>query len=142
MPFWQCYYHIVWATHNRAPIITTKHEAVIFGVIRRKAEELGCTVLAVNGVSDHAHVAVAIPPSVEVSKFVRWAKGSSSHAANTILPDESQHFKWQESYGVITFGRRSLEQIVAYVERQKQHHAAGTALPYYERMDMVDEPLL
>ena len=55
MPFWKCYYHIIWATRNREPVITRSNEALLFDAIRAKSAEFHSAILAVNGVPDHVH---------------------------------------------------------------------------------------
>ncbi len=134
MPFWRCFYHIVWSTRQRAPAITAQNEPVVFGAIQAKSHEMGCQVLAVNGVEDHIHVAVAIPPNLAVAEWVRNVKGASSHQVNTQMPDEAGPFRWQGGYSVLTFGARNQHFVVEYIQNQKQHHAGGTLEPYLEHL--------
>ena len=50
MPYWQLYYHAVWATKNREPLLTPEVEPQIYGWLRQNADALGATVFALNGV--------------------------------------------------------------------------------------------
>ena len=43
-------------------------------------------------------------------------------------------FAWQEDYGAFSFDRKRLPYIIAYVEKQKEHHARKTTIPILERM--------
>jgi putative transposase len=70
LPYYQLYYHIVWATKFRSPLLTPEVEPVIHGYCRSKAVGLGATVYALNGAEDHVHLVVTIPPSISVAKFV------------------------------------------------------------------------
>ncbi len=70
MPYWQLFYHIVWATKNREPLLTPDVESIIHGYLRAKAIGLGAVVFALNGVLDHVHLAAAIPPAVAVARFI------------------------------------------------------------------------
>lgn len=137
MVFWQCYYHTIWTTKNREPLITPAIEAVIFEIIRIKSTELGCPILAINGVSDHIHVAVCIPPKIAVAEWIGQVKGVSSHEINTMFPNLSTHFRWQKHYGVLTFGVRTLEYVTEYILRQKEHHP-NNIINYLEQTDSVD----
>jgi len=56
------YYHLVWATKKRAPLIRPELEPHLY-YLRRKAREIGVRVYAINGWTDHVHVIAAIPPS-------------------------------------------------------------------------------
>lgn len=86
MPFWRLYYHAVWATKNREPLITDAMIEPIQHAIRQTSAELDVAVFAVGVMPDHIHVFAQIPPSLMVAKVVgRW-KGASSHAANEHQP--------------------------------------------------------
>ncbi len=41
MPFWKTYYHLVWATSNRQPLIQPEFEAQLFAYLVKKAGEMG-----------------------------------------------------------------------------------------------------
>jgi putative transposase len=135
MPFWRCYYHIVWATKGREPLITPALEHILFASVKHKAEDLGTRVLAINAVSDHVHVAVSIPPTLNVADWMKHIKGVSSHDINESQPDASDRFRWQGGYGVISVGPQGLELVQDYIVRQKEHHAQGTLYPSLELIE-------
>lgn len=109
-------------------------ETVIYSAIEQKCAELYCDLLAVNGVFDHIHIALTIPPSQNVAYVVGQVKGSSSREVNQSI-ELPERFQWQEGYGVLTFGEKVIPQVINYIERQKEHHAQNTALAYMEQMD-------
>lgn len=135
MPFWVCYYHIVWTTRNREPLITPQTEPVLFKAVETKSSEFNAPVLAVNGVADHIHIAVCIPPKIAVSDWVGNVKGASSHAVNTAFSNLPTQFRWQGSYGVLSFGVKNLDMVRDYILHQKQHHANNSLYDYLERAD-------
>jgi putative transposase len=133
MPLWRLFYHLVWSTHQRSPLITPDKEPQLYGYIIAKVDKLGCVFHAIGGVSDHVHLVVSIPPKISISDFVRQIKGSSSHFFNHCLTSPDEPFKWQDEYGVFSLGNKQLEQAIAYVNNQKQHHAEGTIMAALER---------
>lgn len=135
MPFWKCYFHIIWTSYQREPLITSQMEQVVFETIKRKSADMSCEIIAINGVADHIHVAVSIPPKVAVAEWVRNVKGLSAHEINERFPNLSTHFRWQNSYGVLTFGAKNLPFVIDYIENQKIHHADQTLQPYLEQVD-------
>lgn len=135
MIFWRCYYHFVWATKNREPLLDVAYEPTIFRVVRDKTAEYDSQVLAINAVSDHIHIAVALHPKVTISEWVKRVKGASSHAVNTALSPETDRFRWQRGYGVLTFGKSNLPMVVDYIQRQKEHHASGSIIEYMEQSE-------
>jgi len=122
MDYTKLFYHIVWSTKNREPIITSGIEQQLHYYIAKKAISLGGIVYAINGIDDHVHLAVSIPPSMSISKFIGQIKAVASVRINQSgLCD--QKFYWQSSYSIFTFRESELAEIARYVKRQKQHHA-------------------
>ena len=140
MAFWRLYYHIVWATKEREPLITPALESELYGYLIGKADFLESIVHDINGVEDHIHMVVSIPPKLSIADFVRHLKGSSAYHLNH-LPEAPGSFGWQRGYGVVSLGQRQLNHAVAYVRDQKEHHRLGTIIKALERTDIdKDEP--
>jgi putative transposase len=135
MPFWKCYYHVIWATKSRQPLITPKLEAVIIEHVERKSRALESPVLAANAVNDHIHVVVSIAPKIAVAEWVRNIKGITGREINALFPALDTHFHWQEGYGVLTFGAKNQNFVIEYVQRQKEHHQNNQLEPYLEQID-------
>jgi REP element-mobilizing transposase RayT len=138
MTFWKNYYHIVWGTKNRDELIMPAFEQKLFRYIVNKAGELGMYIHAVNGMSDHIHVIAAVPPKLAVAKAAQKLKGASAHHVNHAGYGLSDPFVWQRGYGVMTLGETQLARAIAYVERQKEHHAQETTNSWLERIDQPD----
>lgn len=132
MPYWQLFYHVVWATKNRIPLLTPKVAPVIHGFLRSKAIGLGATVFALDGTADHVHMVAAIPPKIAVAKFIGQVKAVASARFNRLSSDQGSLY-WQDEYGVFSFDGKRLPNYIAYVERQKEHHADRTTIPILER---------
>ena len=132
MPYCQLFYHLVWSTKNRHHLLTPDVEPVIHNFLRSKAIGLGATVFALNGTEDHVHLVVSIPPKIAVSRFIGQIKAVASTKFNKSRSDLPP-FCWQEEYGAFSFDAKRLPNYIAYVERQKEHHACGTIIPVLER---------
>jgi len=144
MPYSQLFYHIVWTTKNREPLLTSKVEPVIYGFLRSKAIGLEATLFALGGATDHVHMVTSIPPKIAVATFIGQVKGVASTKFNKSGLSETPFF-WQEEYGVFSFDGKRLPNYIAYVENQKKHHAENNLLRILERSDngmvqMVREP--
>ncbi|NES23064.1 MAG: IS200/IS605 family transposase [Symploca sp. SIO3E6] len=139
MVFWRLYYHLVWATKERQPLIVSEREAGLYSYIIGKADSLGCIIHAIGGIEDHIHLVASIPPSLSIADFVKRIKGSSAHQFNQDSPPTSAKFGWQRGYGVLSLGGKQLEQATTYVSNQKQHHSQGTAIPSLERDNYEDD---
>ena len=131
MPFWQLFYHLVWATKNREPLLTPHVEPIIHDFLRSKAIGLGATVFALGGTLDHVHLVAAIRPKIAVASFVGQIKGVASTRFNKMHPDTP--FFWQTEYGAFSFDGKRLPNYIGYVRDQKTHHAQGTLYAILER---------
>ncbi len=138
MAFWRLYYHLVWATKGREPLITATLEQELYGYIVGKADSLGCITHAINGTADHVHLVSSIPPKLSIATFVGQLKGSVCHHLNHYPALNLAVFEWQRGYGVFSLGHKQLEIAVEYVKRQKEHHQQGTIIPILERCEDED----
>jgi putative transposase len=125
VPYWKLFYHLVWATKNREPMIGPDEEAVIRRSLKLTFADLDVIPHAVGMMPDHIQVVVSAPPKISPAELVRRMKGASSRAINEqIARWEQASFTWQREYGVHSFGAQALPTIIAYVTNQPAHHAA------------------
>lgn len=132
MPFVVCHYHIVWATKNRAEWLTTEVEECIFASIHETSKTLNSPLLAINACVNHVHVAASIGTHIATRDYIGRIKGASSRLVNKRFAHFNGQFRWQKSYGLLTFGQLNLPVVLEYIKNQKQHHAFNTIMPYLE----------
>jgi len=140
LPYWQLFYHVVWATRYRERLLGPEIEPFAHGLIRGKAVELEAVVFALNGMDDHVHLVVSIPPKLAPATFIGKVKGASS-ARLSQSGRLDQLFYWQEEYAVFSLDAKRLPHHVAYVDNQKIHHARATVIPALERTGEDQKPL-
>ncbi len=137
MPYWELFYHIVWSTKNRLPLLTPDIEQAVYGFLRAKAVGLHANVFALNGVADHVHLVASIPPGIALAKFIGQVKAVAATRINKSGLSATPLY-WQEEYSVFSFDRKRLPNFIAYVERQKSHHGQRTTIPVLERTESAD----
>jgi len=109
---------------DRIPMIGPAVERRLYRSIEAEAQQMGCTVLAINGMPDHVHLLVKIPATIAIADLVKQVKGVSSHLVNEVL-QPGAGFKWQGYYGAFSVSRWDLDRVAAYVKQQKKHHETG-----------------
>jgi|AMFO01.1.fsa_nt_gi Transposase and inactivated derivatives len=134
MSAWRLFYHIVWYTEESTSLLEGEVKGIAFGAIQRRAYELGVTVHALGGTSNHLHLVLTIPPQLAVGDCIQELKRASRQAVNQRLGLLTR-LRWQREYGVFTFGERSLPSVVDYVLRQEAIHRGGELKRYYEQVD-------
>ena len=138
MPYARLLYHVVWATRYRLPSITDAREAIVRDSIAATSQEMDLAVYGVGVMPDHVHVFAQISPTLAVARVVgRW-KGASSHAVNALAPDVEDTFAWQEGYGVLSVSQSGFDQVLDYVQRQRERHATRELYGVMERTTDLD----
>ncbi|MFY7806665.1 MAG: IS200/IS605 family transposase [Limnoraphis robusta] len=140
MSLWRLYYHLVWTTKERQPLIKADKEEKLYAYIINKSDQLNCIIHAIGGIEDHIHLVVSIPPTLSISEFVKKIKGSSAHYMNHVLSTSSDKFTWQEGYGIFSMGYKQLEKAVTYVNNQKQHHLNQSLIFALEEATSKNDP--
>lgn len=126
--------HFVWATYRRMRLIVPDWEQPLYACILAEAKRQGCEVLALGGMPDHIHLALAIPTKQSPATVMRCIKGVSSTFVRQRLAG-GEFFGWQDGYGVFSFYRAHRASVIGYIHRQKQHHAEGTHRLTWEEVD-------
>jgi putative transposase len=135
MPYYKLYYHFIWATKDRLPLIEPAFEPNLYRAIAAKVQKMDGFLHAVGGTQEHIHLAVSIPPKLAPANFIGEVKGNSSHFVNFVIKPDFE-FHWQDEYGVLSFGEKNLPAMVRYIQNQKKHHADGTVIAALE----IDSP--
>src|SRR5947208_789840 len=94
----ELYVHVVWSTHRRARILTDVIRNDLYPVIIAEAHQLGCVVLAIDGMEDHVHLCIRMPARLSVAGVVKQIKGVSSRFAGQKFQFDDA-FRWQAGYG-------------------------------------------
>ncbi len=78
-------------------------------------------MLAINGTKNHIHFLIGMRPACCLSDLVREVKKSS----NSFIKEKrftKFKFEWQEGYGAFSYSHSALDNVIAYVNNQKEHH--------------------
>jgi putative transposase len=118
--------HVVWHRKNSAPLLNETIRARVYAYIERRLRETPNVKLhAIGGTATHVHIAAGISPAILIQDWVGQLKGASAHHINFDVCKRPT-LQWQSGYGVVSYGSRHRDWIVAYVRDQERHHAAGT----------------
>ena len=117
-------YHIVRCVKYRRKVLTPQIWDRLYEILNNIACEKGFTVVECKaGEGDHVHCFVSAPPKISVTQIVKYLKGISG---NTLLKEFPEIRKslwkgqlWNGSCFCETIGSTSEENILKYIERQK-----------------------
>jgi putative transposase len=119
--FSQIYIQVVFAVKGRESLIHSHWEEELYkyisGIVRNKDQKM----LAINGMPDHIHFLIGMKPSCCLSDLVREIKKSSNEFINE-KKFSRFNFQWQEGYGAFSYSHSALNNVISYINNQKEHH--------------------
>jgi REP element-mobilizing transposase RayT len=123
--FASCHLHVVFSTKERRKLITPELQKRLWPYLGGIARECNMKAIQIGGVEDHVHILLSIPSTLAISKAVQLLKGNSSKWIHDTFP-EHWDFGWQEGYGAFSIGVSGIDDTVAYIQKQADHHRVKT----------------
>jgi len=123
--FSQIYIQVIFSVKGRNSLIKTTWEEDLFKYITGIVQNKNQKILAINGMQDHIHFLIGMKPSCCLSDLVREVKKSSNIYINEKKFTKFK-FEWQEGFGAFSYSHSSLDNVIAYITNQKQHHRKVT----------------
>ena len=123
--FSQIYIQVIFAVKARNSLIGKEWEEELYKYITGIVQNKGQKMLAIQGIPNHIHFLIGMKPSCCLSDLVREVKKSS----NSFIKEKKFSkfkFDWQEGYGAFSYSHSALDNIIAYVMNQKEHHKKRT----------------
>lgn len=116
-------YHIVWVTKYRKPVFIGKIESDVKKYLNEMLQSLSMDVIAMEVMPDHIHLLVNCKPQLRLSDAIKILKGNIARWSFLSHPEIKEQLwgghLWNPSYFVATVSNRSLEQVVGYINSQK-----------------------
>jgi putative transposase len=112
-------FHVVFATQGRIGSLTPERRPEVFAYITALVKEKGGRVIIINGVEDHLHMLLVLPPDVSLSDVMKFAKANSSRWFKQRF---SVAFAWQKGFGAFTVSRSGVDAVANYIRDQELHH--------------------
>ena len=129
--FSQIYIQVVFAVKGRDSLIHHAWEEELYkyisGIVKNKEQKL----LAINGMPDHIHILIGMKPSCSLSDLVREIKKSSNEFIKEKKFSKFK-FQWQEGYGAFSYSHSALDNVITYIQNQKEHHKKQTFKDEYK----------
>src|SRR4051812_34897171 len=119
------YYHLIFGTKTRAPLITEGVQLRLYDYIGGILRAEGCVLIAAGGMPDHVHLLVSLDKRVSMSEALRIVKTNSSRWVHETFPGLSG-FAWQVGYGAFSVSASHLDAVKGYLSRQAEHHRSVT----------------
>jgi len=110
--------HIIFSTKYRRRIIPEEMQPKLWSYMAGICKNEGMAPIAINGMDDHAHVLLHLPPSWSMARAVSSIKANSSRWMN----EQGLDFAWQEGYGAFGVSVSNTAAVANYIRDQQRHH--------------------
>lgn len=121
MSYISSYFHCVFSTKERRPLITPELQERIRPFLGGIARQNKMKAIEVGGVADHVHILLSLPSTMAVSKAMQLIKGGSSKWIHETFP-KYYEFAWQDEYGAFSVSVSQLDKTIEYIKGQEEHH--------------------
>lgn len=129
--FSQIYIQVVFAVKGRNSLILNSWEEELYKYITGIVTNKGQKLLAINGMPDHVHILIGMRPSCCLSDLVREIKKASNEFVNQKKLSKFK-FQWQDGYGAFSYSHSALDNVIGYIQSQKEHHRKRTFKEEYK----------
>jgi len=127
----QIYIQVVFAVKGRQNLIKEQFrnelQKYITGIVSNRGQKL----ISIFCMPNHTHLLVGIKPNISLSDLVRDIKAGSSGFINQ-KHWMTTKFSWQEGFGAFSYSQSQLDDVVHYIEKQKEHHKKASFKEEYK----------
>jgi putative transposase len=113
--------HFVFSTKDRLPMITADLKPRLWSYMSGIINNLGGEALAINGMADHAHLLVLLPPTIAMAESLRTLKANISKWVHENWREQSK-FTWQSGYSAFSVSKSGIKDVLRYIDNQEEHH--------------------
>ena len=125
MSYVSAYFHCVFSTKERRPLIPLELRERLWPFLGGIARQNQMKAVEIGGVADHVHLLLSLPPTLSIAKALQLIKGGASKWVHETFP-EHRLFGWQVKYGAFSVSVSQLDKTIAYIQRQEEHHRKVT----------------
>lgn len=113
--------HCVFSTKDRKKLIGPALQERLWPFMCGIARQNEMKAIAIGGTEDHVHILLSLPGAIPISKAIQLIKGGSSKWIHDTFP-ECRKFAWQEGYAAFSVSVSHIDDTVAYIQNQAEHH--------------------
>jgi putative transposase len=121
----QIHLQIVFIVKFRQYLIHDSWKVRLYKYITTIIQNNGHKLIAINGMPDHIHILIGMRPDQSLSSLMQDIKRNSSLWINQNKLVRGK-FAWQEGYAAFSYSKSELQNIIAYINNQEEHHREKT----------------
>src|SRR5579875_1423749 len=130
-------YHFVWCPKYRRKVIIGRIEERLKELIKEKAKELGCEIIALETMPDHVHLFIQAPPTIAPNRIIAGIKGYTSRILRQEFPEQKKklvELKKKEDKYINAVHSQVLQDAVLRLDKAFQSYFSGLSkFPRFKR---------
>ncbi len=121
----RCWIHLIWGTLDREKMLSKDAAERVSRFLSEYAKTKSIYMRINHVNADHVHALVDLATGVSIEELMQLLKGSSSHwiNENNLVAGK---FAWGRGYGAFSVSESNVDQVVAYIAGQHEHHRVRT----------------
>lgn len=119
------YIHIIFHIKTTSPEIREEDLQRVHAYIGQLVNDAGCINIWADGTGDHVHILCLLGREVAIAHLVEEVKRNSSRWIKNINSVYNE-FAWQGGYAAFSVSQSVLDNTLAYVKNQREHHRKQT----------------
>ena len=127
----QVHLQFIFATKYRTSLIQSSWEIKLHQYITGIVQQNNHKMISINGMPDHLHMLIGFRATQSIADFMQDVKTNSSKWINDNNFCNAR-FEWQTGYGVFSYSKSQLPDVIKYIENQKVHHLKKSFLEEYK----------
>lgn len=126
------YLHIIFHIKTTSPTILDDDLERVHAYIGQLINDTKCTNIWIDGVGDHVHALCLLGREVSISHLLEEMKRNSSRWIKSLSPHYAQ-FSWQGGYAAFSVSQSIVDNTLAYIKNQREHHKKMTYQDEYRK---------
>ena len=118
-------YHIVWCVKYRHKVLRRNVDTRLFEILQKISDDNNFSIIEINSDLDHVHLLIDCSPQHYIPDMIKALKGVS---ARLLMKEFGTDLKkkllvghlWSPSYFIATVSENTGEQIIKYIQKQKE----------------------
>ncbi|NOT76183.1 MAG: IS200/IS605 family transposase [Cyclobacteriaceae bacterium] len=119
------YLHITFSTKYHEPLIFEEIEKELHNYLAEICTSIECHPIKIGGYDDHVHIVCSLSRKIALMNLIEELKTSSSGWMKS-KDVRLKKFYWQDGYYAVSVNPADLQELINYVENQREHHKKVT----------------
>lgn len=117
-----CLFHIIIVSASDKKFLTRVNQDILYNYIQAMLYNKQCTPLAVNGNSNHVHIAVDVAPDLPIQRLVKEIQVNTTDFLRRDKSVFPEFVGWNLNYIALSYHKSQLDELKSHISDQFNYH--------------------